>query len=69
MCGSASDKYMSNFVCSNNKDMSQRLIVILVIYLIMHMVFVELQLIIGVLGCNRHCNSFFIGILLIGWIE
>lgn len=31
MCGSVSDKYMSNFVYSNNKDITQRMISILII--------------------------------------
>lgn len=31
MCGSVSDEYMSNFVYSNNKDITQRMISILII--------------------------------------
>lgn len=31
MCGSVSDKYRSNFVYSNNKDITQRVISILII--------------------------------------
>ena len=31
MCGSVSDKYMSNFVYSNNKGITQRMISILII--------------------------------------
>lgn len=34
MCGSVSDKYMSNSVCSNNKDVPQRMISILMNYYI-----------------------------------
>lgn len=39
MCGSVSDKYMSNSVCSNNKDVPQRMISILMNYYIVICIF------------------------------
>lgn len=39
MCGSVSNKYMSNSVCSNNKDVPQRMISILMNYYIVICIF------------------------------
>lgn len=39
MCGSVSDKCMSNSVCSNNKDVPQRMISILMNYYIVICIF------------------------------